>query len=126
MRNPQRDLARGLLFGVAGVILLYCAVAFVCVHALGPAGLAASKTPATDVMRLALGDKGASFIAIGIAISALGFLSQGMLTAPRVYFAMAEDELFFRSIATVSRRTRVPVMSIVLQGIATVVLALSG
>ena len=60
MRNPQRDLARGLLFGVAGVMLLYCAVAFVCVHALGPAGFAASKTPATDVMRLALGDRGAT------------------------------------------------------------------
>jgi APA family basic amino acid/polyamine antiporter len=126
MRNPQRDLGRGLLFGVAGVILLYCAVAFVCVHALGPAGLAASKTPATDVMRLALGDKGATFIAIGIAISALGFLSQGMLTAPRVYFAMAEDGLFFRRVAEVSATTRVPVVAIILQGVAAAVIALSG
>jgi APA family basic amino acid/polyamine antiporter len=126
MRNPQRDLARGLLFGVAGVILLYCAVAFVCVHALGPAGLAASKTPATDVMRLALGGKGASFIAVGIAISALGFLSQGMLTAPRVYFAMAEDGLFFRSVARVNATTRVPVLAIVLQGVAAAVIAISG
>src|SRR5205085_8294612 len=74
MRNPQRDLARGLLFGVVGVVLLYTAVAFACVHALGSRGLAASKTPATAVMRLALGDSGATFIAIGIAISALGFL----------------------------------------------------
>jgi APA family basic amino acid/polyamine antiporter len=126
MRNPQRDLGRGLLLGVAGVILLYCAVAFVCVHALGPAGLAASKTPATDVMRLALGGRGASFIAIGIAISALGFLSQGMLTAPRVYFAMAEDGLFFRSVAEVNAKTRVPVVAIILQGIAASVIALSG
>jgi APA family basic amino acid/polyamine antiporter len=126
MRNPQRDLGRGLLFGVAGVILLYCSVAFVCAHALGPAGLAGSKTPATDVMRLALGDKGASFIAVGIAISALGFLSQGMLTAPRVYFAMAEDGLFFRRVAEVSARTRVPVVAIILQGVAAAVIALSG
>jgi APA family basic amino acid/polyamine antiporter len=126
MRNPQRDLGRGLLFGVAGVIILYCSVAFVCVHALGPAGLAASKTPATDVMRLALGDRGATFIAVGIAISALGFLSQGMLTAPRVYFAMAEDGLFFRRVAEVSATTRVPVVAIVLQGVAAAVIALSG
>ncbi|HWJ37712.1 MAG TPA: amino acid permease, partial [Sphingomicrobium sp.] len=118
MRDPQRDLARGLLLGVAGVVLLYTAVAFVCVHALGPAGLANSKTPATDVMRLAVGNKGATFIALGIAISALGFLSQGMLTAPRVYFAMAEDGLFFRGVASVSRRTRVPVIAIILQGVA--------
>jgi APA family basic amino acid/polyamine antiporter len=126
MRNPQRDLARGLLFGVAGVILLYTAVAFVCMHALGPTGLGGSKTPATDVMRLALGGKGATFIAIGITISTLGFLSQGMLTAPRVYFAMAEDGVFFRGVAEVSPRTHVPVVAIVLQGVAAAIIALSG
>lgn len=126
MRNPVRDLARGLLMGVAGVVMLYTAVAFVCVHALGPAALAASKTPATDVMRLALGQRGATFVAIGVTISTLGFLSQGMLTAPRVYFAMAEDGLFFRSVARVNAATRVPVVAIVLQGVAAAVIALSG
>jgi APA family basic amino acid/polyamine antiporter len=126
MRDPRRDLARGLLLGVMGVVLLYTAVAFVCVHALGPGGLANSKTPATDVMRLAVGERGATFIALGIAISALGFLSQGMLTAPRVYFAMAEDGLFFRRVAEVSATTRVPVVAIVLQGLAAGVIALSG
>jgi basic amino acid/polyamine antiporter, APA family len=126
MRNPQRDLALGLLLGVVGVVIIYTSVAFVCVHALGPAGLAASKTPATDVMRLALGEKGATFIAIGIGISALGFLSQGMLTAPRVYFAMAEDGLFFRSVAQVNSTTRAPVVAIFLQGVAAAVIAVSG
>ncbi len=126
MRDPKRDLARGLLLGVAGVILLYCAVAAVCVYALGPAGLAASKTPASDVMRLALGQRGATFIALGIAISTLGFLSQGMLTAPRVYFAMAEDGLFFRSVAKVHPVTRVPILAIALQGLAAAAVALSG
>jgi APA family basic amino acid/polyamine antiporter len=77
-------------------------------------------------MRLALGDRGATFIALGIAISALGFLSQGMLTAPRVYFAMAEDGLFFRSVAKVNSTTRVPVIAIILQGVAAAVIALSG
>jgi APA family basic amino acid/polyamine antiporter len=126
MRDPRRDLARGVLLGVAGVVLLYTAVAFVCVWALGPAGLAATKTPATDVMRLALGPVGATLIALGIAVSTLGFLSQGMLTAPRVYFAMAEDGLFFRTVARVSARTRVPVVAIVLQGVAATVIVLSG
>lgn len=126
MRNPQRDLARGLLLGVIGVVILYTSVAFVCVHALGTDGLAASKTPASDVMRLALGESGATFIALGIAISALGFLSQGMLTAPRVYFAMAEDGVFFRGVAKVSERTRVPVVAIALQGAAAAIIAVSG
>ena len=126
MRDPARDLARGLLFGVAGVVLLYTAVAFVCVHALGPVGLGESKAPATDVMRLAFGSKGATFIALGVAISTLGFLSQSILTAPRVYFAMAEDGLFFQSVAGVSATTRVPVVAIVLQGVAAAVIAVSG
>jgi APA family basic amino acid/polyamine antiporter len=126
MRDPRRDLARGLLLGVIGVILLYTGVALACVHALGPEGLAATRTPATAVMRLALGDTGATLIALGIAISALGFLSQGMLTAPRVYFAMAEDRLFFRSVAEVNARTHVPVVAILLQGAAAILIALSG
>ena len=126
MRNPQRDLARGLLLGVIGVIVLYSAVAFICVQVLGPQQLAESKTPASDVMRLALGEKGAAFIALGIAISALGFLSQGMLTAPRVYFAMAEDGVFFRALTKVNEHSRVPVLAIVLQGVAAAVIALSG
>ena len=126
MRDPRRDLVRALLMGVAGVVVLYTAVAFVCVYALGPEGLAQSKTPAADTMRLALGQKGAILIALGIAISALGFLSQGMLTAPRVYFAMAEDGLFFRKVAEVNEATRVPVIAILLQGVAAIAIALSG
>jgi basic amino acid/polyamine antiporter, APA family len=42
-----------------------------------------------------MGDTGARLIALGIAVSTLGFLSQSVLTAPRVYFAMARDKLFF-------------------------------
>ena len=126
LRNPERDLARGMLLGVCGVIICYALVVFVCVHALGPQGLADSRTPASDVMRIAFGEKGAAFIGAGIAISALGFLSQGMLTAPRVYFAMAEDGLFFKSVATVAKSSRVPVVAILLQGVVTIVIALSG
>jgi APA family basic amino acid/polyamine antiporter len=77
-------------------------------------------------MHRALGDTGTKLIALGVAISALGFLSQGMLTAPRVYFAMAEDGVFFRSVAKVNERTRVPTIAIVLQGIAAAVIAVSG
>jgi APA family basic amino acid/polyamine antiporter len=76
-------------------------------------------------MRIALGETGAKLIAAGIAISTLGFLSQGMLTAPRVYFAMAEDGLFFRTVARVSARTRVPVVAIALQGVFAILIAAS-
>ena len=126
MREPRKDLPRGLVLGVCGVIILYVGVNFICVRALGPAGLAATTTPASAVMRLALGETGAKWIAAGIAISALGFLSQSILTAPRVYFAMASDGLFFRAVARLSPGSRVPVVAITLQGLWAIVIALSG
>src|SRR3982751_4101867 len=126
MRNPRRDLSRGLVAGVAGVVLLYLAVNIVCLRALGPQGLDTTSTPASEVMRIALGERGAQWIAVGIAISTLGFLSQGMLTAPRVYFAMARDGLFFESVGRLSTRTGAPVFAIVLQGIAATAIACSG
>jgi APA family basic amino acid/polyamine antiporter len=126
VREPRKNLPRGLMLGVAGVIALYVSVNFICLRVLGPVNLAATITPASAVMRLALGQRGATWIAVGIAISALGFLSQAILTAPRVYFAMAEDGVFFRSAAWLSPKTRVPVVAIVLQGVWAIVIALSG
>ena len=126
MKNSVRDLPRALMIGVAGVIVLYLSVTYVYVHVLGADGLAGTRTPASAVMRAALGERGATFIAIGIAISTLGFLSQGMLTAPRVYFAMAEDGVFFRSVAWIHPRTAAPAVAIALQGVVAVVIAVSG
>ncbi len=126
IKDPRRNLSRALVLGVAGVIVLYVGVNFVCVRALGPAGLAATRTPATAVMRVAMGNTGARLIALGITISTLGFLSQSVLTAPRVYFAMARDKLFFQSVAKVTEHTHVPVVAIILQSVWTVVVALSG
>lgn len=126
LKRPERDMPRALLLGVAGVVVLYVSVNVVCVRALGAIGLAGSTAPATDVMRLALGERGARMIAVGIAISTLGFLAQGILTAPRVYYAMARDGVFFEPVGRLHPRTRVPVLAIVLQGVTAVVVALSG
>ena len=126
MRRPERDLSRGLIIGVIGVVVLYLAANVVYLGALGAGGLAQNVTPASSVMQLALRDRGARLIAVGIAISTLGFLSQSMLTAPRVYFAMADDKLFFKSVAWVAPTSRVPVAAIVLQGVWAAVIALSG
>ena len=126
MRNPRRDLSRGLILGVSGVVLLYLSVNFVCVKVLGAEGLAATRTPASAVMRAALGERGAWWIAVGIAVSTLGFLSQGILTAPRVYYAMARDGLFFEGIGRVAKRTGAPVAAIVLQGLLATAIALIG
>ena len=77
-------------------------------------------------MRAALGDRGARLIALGIAVSTVGFLSQSVLTAPRVYYAMARDGVFFKAVGTLDPRSRVPVVAIVLQGVWAAIIALSG
>jgi APA family basic amino acid/polyamine antiporter len=126
MRDPRRDLPRGLLIGVVAVIVLYLAVTFVCLRALGVDGLGQTSTPASEVMRRAFGDRGARLIALGIAISTVGFLSQSILTAPRVYYAMACDGVFFRAVGRLDARSRVPVTAIVLQGVWAAIIALTG
>src|SRR5919206_11633 len=117
LKDPRRDLPRGLLIGIAGVVALYLAVNVVCLRALGPAGLAATPAPASAVMRAALGDAGARLIAAGIAVSTVGFLSQGMLTAPRVYYAMARDGVFFRRVGSLHPRAHAPPIAILVQGL---------
>jgi APA family basic amino acid/polyamine antiporter len=126
VRDASRLLPRALVLGVLGVIVVYTSVNVVYLRALGPLGLAGSTTPASSVMRGLLGNRGAQLIAAGISFSALGFLAQSMLTAPRVYFAMAKDRVFFRAVAWIDPRTHVPVIAIALQGIWAIVIALTG
>lgn len=124
VRDPARTLPRGMLLGVSAVVLLYVGVNLACLRALGHAGLAATPAPAAEVMRRVFGDTGARALALGVAASTLGFLSQSMLTAPRVYFAMAADGLFFGAVARVHPRTHAPIVAIALQGAAAIVMAL--
>jgi APA family basic amino acid/polyamine antiporter len=126
LKRPERTLPRGLLFGVTAVVLLYLAVNAVCVRVLGPGGLAATKTPASAIAQLAFGPVGARVMAAVVAISTLGFLSNQILTSPRVYFQMAADGSFFRKLAWVDPRTHVPTVAIVVQGAIAAIVAVSG
>jgi len=126
LKEPQRDLARGLLIGVLGVVILYLAINVVYVGALGAVGLAETTTPASKVMNLAMGHWGGILLAMGISVSTLGFLSQGMLTAPRVYFAMARDGLFFKEVARIHPTSRVPVVAVAIQGALAALIAVLG
>jgi APA family basic amino acid/polyamine antiporter len=126
LKRPRRDLVIGLLAGVIGVIAVYLGVNAAALRVLGASGLAATTTPASTVMQTVYGPAGARVIALGIAVSTLGFLAQGMLTAPRVYYAMAGDGLFFRAVGRVHPRTRTPHYAIALQGAVAIAIALSG
>lgn len=125
VRDPTRTLPRGLVLGVTGVIVLYLGVNLACLRVLGADELAVNTSPAAAVMQRALGAPGVALLSAGVAISALGFLSQASLTSPRVYYAMARDGLFFRSVAWVHPRTHSPVVAVLLQGTFAVVLAVT-
>jgi APA family basic amino acid/polyamine antiporter len=125
-RDPGRTLPRGLLLGVAAVVIVYVLVNIACLRVLGPAGLAASTAPASAVVQAILGPVGANLIAIAVALSTLGFMSTKMLLTPRIYFQMAADGTFFKQIAWVHPKTRVPVVAIVLQGAFASIIACLG
>jgi APA family basic amino acid/polyamine antiporter len=126
VKDASRNLPRGLVLGVLAVTLLYLGVNIVCVRVLGVKDLAVNGSPASDVMRLALGAPGAVILSAGIAISAIAFVSQAVLMSPRVYYAMAHDGLFFQSVSRIHPRTRVPILAILLQGAFAIIIAVSG
>jgi APA family basic amino acid/polyamine antiporter len=124
LKEPHRTLPIGMLWGVGGVIALYLLVNVVCLRVLGISGLMHTDAPASEVLRAFMGAPGARVIAALIALSTLGFLSNQILTSPRVYHAMAEDGIFFKQIAWLHPVTRVPVVAIALQGIFAIVITL--
>ncbi len=124
IRDPRRNLTRALVIGVLAVTALYLAVNIACLHSLGAQDLGRTKTPASDVLSLTVGPLGARLAAAAIALSTLGYLSQSLLTSPRVYFAMAREGFLFKSLGEVSARTGAPVMAILVTAVWTGVLSL--
>jgi APA family basic amino acid/polyamine antiporter len=124
LKQPEKTLPLGMLFGVLAVVVLYLAVNAVSLRVLGIAGLAATRTPASEIARIAFGPIGLHIMAGVVALSTLGFLSNQILTAPRIYFQMAADGVFFSWLAAVSRRTHAPVVAVALQGLLVAIIAL--
>jgi basic amino acid/polyamine antiporter, APA family len=124
LQEPAKSLPRGLIVGVLVVVALYLAVNAACLRVLGVHALALTRTPASDVAQVAFGPVGRQLVAAVIAISTLGFLSNQILTSPRVYFQMAADGTFFKPLASVNPRTHAPVLAIAAQGLVAVVIAL--
>jgi len=125
MRDPERNLPRAILIGVSIVVAVYVSANIAYVHVLGAPGLAATSTPAADLATHVIGESGADVLSVLVIISTFGFLNLALMTAPRVYYAMARDGLFFERVARVSERTHVPVAAIVTQGVLASLFALS-
>jgi APA family basic amino acid/polyamine antiporter len=125
-KNAGRSLPRGLWIGAIAVAALYVLVNAGCLRALGVDALARSAVPVSAVLRATAGSIGGRLASLAVAVTTLGFMSNRMLTVPRLYHAMARDGLFFRSVGKIDARTHVPVVAIALQGIVAVAIALSG
>src|SRR5919199_3732891 len=129
VKRPQRNLPLALIGGILIVAALYIFANFAYLYVLSPvevASVAKASSVATEVARKFLGPAAVGAIAMAMMVSTLGSLHTGTLSGARISYAMAKDGLFFRPLARLSERTRVPVNALILQCVWSCVLALSG
>jgi len=124
--NPQKDFPRALTWSVVFLALLYLLANAGYLAALGANNAAASDTIAADAIAAVLNPSSAKLIALTILISVFSSINSVSLTAPRVFFAMAADGLFFRKLAEVHPRFRTPAFAVLALGLWSSVLACLG
>ena len=125
VKDPERTMPRALLIGALCIIAIYVSANIAYVHVLGAPGLAATTTPAADMAGRLAGKFGEQLISALIVVSTFGFINLGLMTAPRVYYAMGADGVFFRTLGQLSPRFKAPTAAILLQGALAAVFALS-
>ena len=124
--DPQRTFPRAFLIGMVTLIGIYLLINVAYLAALGPRAMAESRSAAAASLAALMGPTAARLIAFAIAISILGALNGAILTASRVYYAMANDGVFFRKLAEVHPRFETPAFAIVAGTLWSAVLAVSG
>jgi basic amino acid/polyamine antiporter, APA family len=124
VKNPQRTLPLAMTIGAVVVTLLYLLTNAAYLFLLTPAQMAASPRVAADAVSTVLGPVGGTLISLVIFISTFGVAGIYTLTAPRIYYAMAADGLFFRKVAEIHPRFQTPAFAIGTQSLWAVVLIL--
>lgn len=112
IRAPQTSLPRALIGGTLAVIVLYLAINAAFVAVLPFAQLAHSQSVAVDAMVALFGRGGATLVAVLVMVSVIGSLNGSTLSDPRVFYAMAEDGLFFKAVGRVHARYETPYVAI--------------
>ncbi len=108
VKDPQRVLPRALWLGAAAVALLYVSVTVSYLVVVPLAAMPGSALIAADVAQAVIGPVGVVLVSGAVAASTFGTLNGSMMTGPRVFYAMAEDGLFFRGLARVHPRHGTP------------------
>jgi basic amino acid/polyamine antiporter, APA family len=124
--DPQRTFARGISLGTAALVVIYLTANAGYVAAVGPSGVAASDRIAADVVHVLFGPAAAKLVTLVILVSIFSAANGLALTGPRMYFAMARDGVFFRSLAEVHPRFGTPALAVATSAVWAMVLALSG
>jgi amino acid transporter len=112
VKDPQRTLPRAIISGTIAIIAIYLAANLAYLYANPIDRLAQSPLIAADTMQAIAGRIGVTFVSVVVTISTFGALIGIMLTAPRVFFAMAEEGLFFRVMTRVHSRYQTPYVAI--------------
>jgi APA family basic amino acid/polyamine antiporter len=126
IRNPEKNLPFGIFVGTLLVILLYLGANLAYLYAFPIQDVAKSSRIASDVMAFAVGPAGGTFIALAILFSITGACNGHLLTGPRVYYAMARDGVFFKSVARLHPRFLTPHVSLAAVSLWAALLCLSG
>ncbi len=124
--DPQRTFPRGIVVGTAALIVIYLLANIGYIAALGPAGVAATDSVAADAVGAVLGPIAGKLIAATILVSMFSAANSVTLTAPRVFYAMARDGLFFRRLAAVHPRFGTPAFAILASAAWAMLLAATG
>jgi basic amino acid/polyamine antiporter, APA family len=126
IKNPLKTLPRSLLLGTAIVILLYLGVNALYIYSTNPEEMKGVISIGGLAMGKLFGPSADTLFSLLIAFALFSSLSAFIIIGPRVYFQMASDGLFFKSVARIHPKFQVPSNSIMLQGVIAVILALSG
>jgi basic amino acid/polyamine antiporter, APA family len=124
--DPQRSFPSAFLLGSLILVGLYLIANVAYLVALGPTAATASDAIAATAAAAVLGPWAAKIIALTILISTFSSANSVILTAPRVFYAMANDNLFFKKLAEVHPRFRTPASAVIALGVWSAVLACAG
>lgn len=126
MKDPRRDFVRLALIGTALITILYLAIAWAYLQALGFGGLRESKAVGADLMRLVVGSKGAVLLALVVCFASLSTLNATIFTGARVYYALGRDMPAVRKLGVWDERGGNPANAFLLQGAIALLLVVFG
>ncbi len=134
IKNPQRNIPLSLGLGMVIILAIYCIANVAYFYALPFTEIITSNSDAfPDALPVAtkaamtfMGQSGITILSAAFVFSALGAMNGSIMTGARVPYAMAKDGLFFKGLANINEATMVPVASIIVQGVMSMLLALSG